>query len=105
MRYIAPVRLISLVSRSGKTLGEILDGLPKVFNTPETRFEVDETRKFAVIDEVKQRLAQISGLKVNDIDGVRVTNVRWLVAGPRLEYAERTGRPRRSVDRSQAGRA
>ncbi len=75
------VRLISLVSRSGKTLGDLLDQLPKVFNTPETRFEVDESRKFAVIGEVKARLAAIGGLDITDIDGVRVKTADgwWLV--------------------------
>jgi phosphomannomutase len=75
------VRLISLLSRQGVSLGELLDRMPKVCNTPETRFEVDETRKFAVIAEVKSRLAAVPGLDVNDIDGVRVTTTDgwWLL--------------------------
>jgi phosphomannomutase len=36
------------------------------------RFQVDESRKFAAIDEVKQRLAGTDA-DVNDTDGVRVT--------------------------------
>ncbi|MGZ5792837.1 MAG: phosphomannomutase, partial [Croceibacterium sp.] len=43
-----------------------------VINTPELRFQVDESRKFAAIDEVKQRLAGTDA-EVNDTDGVRVT--------------------------------
>ena len=66
------VRLLSLVSQSGRSFANLIDELPKAYNTPETRFEVDETRKFAVIDEVKARLAGQAGIKVNDIDGVRV---------------------------------
>ena len=46
--------------------------MPPLVNTPELRFQVDESRKFAVIDEVKARLSA-SGSDVNDIDGVRVT--------------------------------
>jgi phosphomannomutase len=46
--------------------------MPPLVNTPELRFQVDESRKFAVVDEVKARLAA-SGADVNDIDGVRVT--------------------------------
>ena len=67
------VRLISLLSRTGKTLADLLDAMPKVFNTPETRFEVDEARKFAIVNEVKARLAEQGGAEVVDIDGVRVT--------------------------------
>jgi len=75
------VRLISLVSTSGQSLKAIVDTLPHVFNTPETRFDVDASRKFAVIDEIKARLAKVAGLKVNDIDGVRVTTPDgwWLI--------------------------
>jgi phosphomannomutase len=75
------VRLASLVSKSGESLAAIVDTLPQVFNTPETRFEVEASRKFVVIDEVKARLAAIPDLKVNDIDGVRITTPDgwWLV--------------------------
>jgi phosphomannomutase len=75
------VRLASLVSQAGQSLAAIVDTLPQVHNTPETRFDVDAARKFVVIDEVKARLAAIPGLKVNDIDGVRVNTPDgwWLV--------------------------
>ncbi|MGQ9367450.1 phosphoglucomutase/phosphomannomutase PgmG [Azospirillum sp. ST 5-10] len=66
------IRLIGLVSRSGGTLADLRDRLPQLVNTPETRFQVDEERKFAVVDEVKARL-QAAGAQVNDIDGVRVS--------------------------------
>ena len=67
------VRLISYLSRTGQTLAALLDRMPKAFNTPETRFEVDEARKFAIVGEVKARLAADPSIQVNDIDGVRVT--------------------------------
>ncbi|HZH26241.1 MAG TPA: phosphomannomutase/phosphoglucomutase [Azospirillaceae bacterium] len=66
------VRLISLVSRRGGSLAALRDRLPQVFNTPETRFQVDEERKFKSIEEIKARV-MASGAQVNDIDGVRVT--------------------------------
>ncbi|MBV8091783.1 MAG: phosphomannomutase/phosphoglucomutase, partial [Acetobacteraceae bacterium] len=50
------VRLASLVSRGGQSLEAIVDTLPHVHNTPETRFDVDAARKFAVIGEIKARL-------------------------------------------------
>src|SRR3546814_10715567 len=40
-------------------------------NTPELRFQVDESRKFAIVDEVPARLAA-SGAKVDRTDGARV---------------------------------
>ncbi|MGB4101515.1 MAG: phosphomannomutase/phosphoglucomutase [Alphaproteobacteria bacterium] len=74
------VRLLSLLARAEETLAQLRDQLPDVINTPELRFQVDETRKFAVVDEIKARLKK-DAAQVNDIDGVRV-NTRdgwWLL--------------------------
>ena len=68
----AAVRLIAASARLGKSVTQLRGEMPPLVNTPELRFQVDESRKFAVIDEVKARLAA-SGADVNDIDGVRVT--------------------------------
>ncbi len=71
------VRLVSLLSASGKSLAEWRDSLPQTINTPELRFPIDEARKFVVVEEVKARL-QAAQAKVNDTDGVRVlTNDGW----------------------------
>src|SRR3954447_9377196 len=48
----AGVRLIEAVDQSGKSLTEIMDEMPKSTATPEMRFPVDESRKFAVVREV-----------------------------------------------------
>ena len=68
----AAVRLIEAVSTSGKSLTEIMDAMPKTTATPEMRFQVDETRKFAIVDEVRDRLSA-DGAKVDATDGVRVS--------------------------------
>src|SRR5690606_33861560 len=66
------IRLIAASARLDKSVIELRSAMPAMVNTPELRFQVDESRKFAAIDEVKERLAQ-SGADVNDTDGVRVT--------------------------------
>ncbi len=68
--YVA-VRFIDIVSRSTQSLAAMRDALPVAVNTPELRFACSEERKFAVVEEVRTRLAA-SGAEVNDIDGVRV---------------------------------
>lgn len=73
----AAVQLIAASSRLGKSITQLRGQMPQMLNTPELRFQVDESRKFAAIAEVKARLAQ-SGLKVNGVDGVRVdTSDGW----------------------------
>ncbi len=70
----AAVRLIAASARIGKSVTELRSAIPEMRNTPELRFQVDESRKFAAIEEVKARLASASGdVRVDDTDGVRVT--------------------------------
>ncbi|MGH6658263.1 MAG: phosphomannomutase/phosphoglucomutase, partial [Sphingomicrobium sp.] len=68
----AAVRLIEAVAQSGKSLTELMDAMPKSLATPELRFPVDESRKFAVVEEVRVRLLA-EGATVDCTDGVRVT--------------------------------
>jgi phosphomannomutase len=65
------VRLLGIVARMEGKLSAVRAALPQVINTPELRFDCPDTRKFQVVQEVKDRLAA-EGAKVNDVDGVRV---------------------------------
>ena len=66
------IRLIAASARLDKSVIELRSAMPAMVNTPELRFQVDETRKFAAIDEVKERLKGTEA-DLNDTDGVRVT--------------------------------
>jgi len=68
----AGIRLIAASARLGKSVTQLRGEMPAMLNTPEMRFQVDESRKFAAIAEVKERLAHATGVEVNDTDGVRV---------------------------------
>ena len=74
------VRLIEAVSQLGGSLTALKDRMPKLVNTPELRFQVDESRKFKVIDEVLERL-EASGATVDHTDGARVSTADgwWLL--------------------------
>ncbi len=67
----AAVRLISAVHSIGRSMNDIRSAMPNMINTPEMRFQVDESRKFAVIDEILERL-ETAGADVNRTDGARV---------------------------------
>ncbi len=68
----AAVRLLGILARAEGPLSAVTDALPHVLNTPELRFDCDDLRKFAVIEEVAARL-NADGARVSDIDGVRVS--------------------------------
>ena len=70
--YVA-LRLLRILSNQSKTLSDIIGKYPATYSTPEIRFDVEEIRKFAIIDEIKERLKNTEGEVIN-IDGIRVQN-------------------------------
>ena len=76
----AAVRTLGVLARMDGPLSAAREALPKVVNTPEIRFDCDDTRKFQVIAEVAARLRQ-DGATVSETDGVRVLTPEgwWLL--------------------------
>ena len=73
----AALRLIQAVTQLGGSLTDLRSAMPNMINTPEMRFQVDESRKFPVVEEVLGRL-EASGAKVDRTDGARVnTDDGW----------------------------
>ncbi|APZ99887.1 phosphomannomutase [Sphingopyxis sp. QXT-31] len=73
----AAIRLIEAATKLGQSVTELRGGMAPMVNTPELRFQVDEVRKFAIVDEVLARLAA-SGAQVDRTDGARVlTDDGW----------------------------
>ncbi|MGB3754157.1 MAG: phosphomannomutase/phosphoglucomutase [Parerythrobacter sp.] len=68
----AGVRLMTASAALGQSVTELRAAMPAMINTPEMRFQVDESRKFAAIAEVEQRLST-SPATIDATDGVRVT--------------------------------
>jgi phosphomannomutase len=76
----AAVRTLGILARMDGKLSDVRKALPHVINTPEVRFDCDDARKFAVIEEVASRL-EAEGAKVSATDGVRVQTADgwWLL--------------------------
>ena len=70
--YVA-LRLLRILGNQSKKLSDLIEKYPTTYSTLETRFDVDEIRKFEIISEIKERLINIEG-EVIDIDGIRVQN-------------------------------
>ncbi|MFN4089136.1 MAG: phosphoglucomutase/phosphomannomutase PgmG [Alphaproteobacteria bacterium] len=77
--YVA-VRTLSILASSETSFADFRDSLPALVNTPELRFPCPESRKFAVVTEVRDRLAA-AGADVDGIDGARVKTADgwWLL--------------------------
>lgn len=84
----AAIRLVNLLSQSEEPLSAMIDRLPVAYSTPEIRIDVEETRKFAVIDEIRTRL-DAQGIDYLAIDGVRVMNSQgwWLIRASNTQAA------------------
>ena len=102
----AAVRLIRAVHMIGKSLTEIRGAMPDFVNTPELRFQVDESRKFAIVDEVLARLKE-AGADVNGTDGARVNTPDgwWLLRASNTQdvlVARAEARSQEGLDRLMA---
>ena len=65
-------RMLEIIGKHGADFDKLLEGIPETFSTPELRIEVDETKKFQIVENVV-KFFKDGGYEVNDIDGVRVT--------------------------------
>jgi phosphomannomutase len=102
----AAVRLLGILARGTASLAALRDRLPAVVNTPELRFPCSDTRKFAVIEEVRDRLRK-DGADMSDIDGVRVRTPDgwWLLRASNTQdvlVARAEARDERGLDRLKA---
>jgi phosphomannomutase / phosphoglucomutase len=66
----ASLRLLEIISMTGRTISDILADVPKTFTTPEIRIDCPDAIKFQVVDSVRKYFSERQ--QVIDIDGVRV---------------------------------
>lgn len=70
----AGLRLIEIMSKTGKTISQLLEGLPHAYNTPEIRIDTTEEKKVSIVDALKTRFSKDTpSYKVNFIDGIRIS--------------------------------
>lgn len=67
----ASCRLLEILAGTGKTISELLEGVPATFTTPEIRVECPDEIKFDVVKRANQFFVE-SGYRVIDVDGVRI---------------------------------
>ncbi len=70
----AGLRLIQILSQTGKTIDELLEGVPSSFSTPEIRLDTTEEKKVSLVKSLQKHFSNPpSEISVNTIDGVRVS--------------------------------
>ncbi|GGI90713.1 phosphomannomutase [Polymorphobacter multimanifer] len=84
----AALRLIGAVAELGGSLTNLKSAMPVMVNTPELRFQASEERKFAVVEEVLERL-RAEGATVVETDGARVIRADgwWLLRASNTQDA------------------
>ena len=85
----AGIRLIERLSHTDKPLSTLLDGVNKYYSTKELKLKVDDTKKFEIINKVKEYclsknydILTIDGVKVKFNDGFAL--VRASNTGPNI---------------------
>jgi phosphomannomutase/phosphoglucomutase len=81
----AGARMLELLSRTDRTLDQLVDSLPKMINTPEIRVDITDDIKFQVVRRVaeefqrKYRVVTVDGARILFEDGwglVRASNTQ-----------------------------
>lgn len=67
----ASCRLVEILSKAGKPMSALLEGVPRLYATPEIRIDCPDDTKFRVVDAVRSLYAQ--KYDTITIDGVRIT--------------------------------
>ena len=64
-------RILEIITSKVESTHEIFSSIPNSFNTPELSIEVEDSKKFEVIEKFSQQISKRGFLKIT-IDGVRV---------------------------------
>ena len=63
-------RLLEILSGTDRSLSELMEDIPKVFNTPELRIDTTEETKFKIVSKIVEHFKR--DYDVIDIDGARI---------------------------------
>lgn len=67
----ASCRLLEILASTGKSIPELLEGVPETCTTPEIRVDCPDETKFDVVERAKDYLRR-DGYEIIDVDGARI---------------------------------
>lgn len=65
-------RFAEILSKTSMKCSDLLSDQPKMYSTPELRYDTEDDIKFAIVDKVRDSFIA-EGYEVNAIDGMRIT--------------------------------
>lgn len=71
----AALRLVEIIAKTGKTIPQLLEGIPPAFNTPEIRIDTTEEKKVLIVEKMKEAFQNKPGTdyRVDLTDGIRLS--------------------------------
>ena len=71
----AALRLVEILAKTGKTIPQLLEGLPPSFNTPEIRIDTTEEKKVLIVQKMIEAFPNTpdADYKVDFTDGIRLS--------------------------------
>ncbi len=67
---LASIKILEIVVSSGVSMKNHISNLPKIFTSPEIKVEVDDNKKFQLIEKIKKRF--INKYPCNTLDGIKI---------------------------------
>jgi phosphomannomutase/phosphoglucomutase len=69
----AGLRLIEILAKTGKTISELLEGLPPAAYTPEIRIDTTEELKVSMVEKIKAAFSKRKDVSLDFTDGIRIS--------------------------------
>ena len=69
--HYAGFRLLEIIKKNNRPLSKLIEEFPSTCATPEINIDVEDVKKFDVVNEFKQK-CDFPGSKINTIDGIRI---------------------------------
>jgi phosphomannomutase/phosphoglucomutase len=71
----AALRVVEILSKTGKTIPQLLEGLPPSFSTPEIRIDTTEEKKVLIVEKMKEAFlpSATADYKIDLTDGIRLS--------------------------------
>jgi phosphomannomutase/phosphoglucomutase len=66
----ASCRLLEILSKTGKSIGQLLEDVPESYSTPEIRVDCPDSKKFKLVNALRDEFNK--KYKTIDVDGVRI---------------------------------